>query len=59
MDGKIDHISLMSHVKINRKWMKAQTWRSKNNALDRIGESCDPGLGNGFFDMILKTSVLE
>ena len=53
MDGKI-YISLMSHVKINRKWMKAKTWRSKNNALDRIGESCDPGLGNGFLAMIPK-----
>ena len=59
MDGKIYHISLMSHVKINWKWMKAQTWRSENNASDRIGESCDPGLGNGFLATILKTSVLE
>ena len=58
MDGKIYHISLMSHVKINWKWMKEQTW-SKNNALDSIGESCDPGLGNGFLDMILKASVSE
>ena len=38
---------------------EAQTLRSKNNALDSIGESCDPGLGNGFLDMILKASVSE
>lgn len=38
---------------------EAQTWRSKNNALDDIGESYNPVLGNGFLDMILKTSVLE
>ena len=37
---------------------EAQTWRSKNNALDNIGESYDPVLGNGFL-VILKTSVLE
>ena len=38
---------------------EAQTLRSKNNALDSISESCDPGLGNGFLDMILKASVSE
>ena len=27
--------------------------------LDNIGESCDPGLGNGFLDMISKTQVIK
>ena len=33
---------------------ETQSLRRKKNALDRIGESCDPGLGNGFLAMILK-----
>ena len=27
--------------------------------LDNIGECCDPGLGNGFLNMISKTQVIK
>ena len=52
-------IFTLHHMKINSKWIKHTHEEVKIMTLDNIGESCDPGLGNGFLDMISKTQVIK
>ena len=41
-------------MKINSKWIKHTHEEVKIMTLDNIGECCDPGLDNGFLNMISK-----